>query len=88
MLVKKRRKVQLLLQVVWCLVTNVLGLALLFQDPALLTLGQPCHRPPLPFPLDHTSLTVNHKIDMLLYYIYTYIAVYFSSSGKQVEFLV
>ena len=55
--VKKKRKVQLLLQVMWCLVTNVLGLALLFQDPALLTLGQPCHRPPLPFPLDHTSLT-------------------------------
>ena len=56
MLVKKRRKDQLLLQVEWCLVTNVLGLELLFQDPALLTPGGPCHRPALPFPLDHTSL--------------------------------
>lgn len=34
------------------------------------------------------DMLINHKIDMLLYYIYTYIAVYFSSSGKQVEFLV
>ena len=53
----KKCKVQLLLQVVWCLVTNVLGLALVFQDPALLTLGQPCPGPPLSFPLGHTSLT-------------------------------
>lgn len=57
MLVKKRRKDQLLLRVEWCLVTNVLGLELLFQDPALLTPGGPCHRPALPFPLDHISLT-------------------------------
>lgn len=57
MLVKKRHKDQLLLRVEWCLVTNVLGLELLFQDPALLAPGGPCHRPALPFPLDHISLT-------------------------------
>lgn len=62
MLVKKRCKDQLLLQVEWCLVTNVLGLELLFQDPALLTPGGPCRRPALSSPLDHTSQT--GRIDM------------------------